>query len=107
MDEDGYKVLYCAKSPTTTKPDVYDEEIPNNATNVVWAKAEDIHTAIIVDYQIFAAAELETQYFILAVVEDTWVCELREPVRLNTAVSPYKLLAHLQVYAVASMSSMC
>ena len=48
MDEDDYKVCYCAKFPTTTKPDVYDEDIPNNATNGIWAKAEDIHTAKIV-----------------------------------------------------------
>ena len=69
MDEDDYKLHYCAKFPTTTKTAVYDKDVPNNATNVVRAKAEDVHTAKIADYQIFAAAKLETPYFILAVVE--------------------------------------
>ena len=35
MDKDNYKVCYCAKFPTITKPAVYDEYIPNNATNLV------------------------------------------------------------------------
>ena len=69
MDKDDYKVCYGTKFPTTTKPAVYNKDIPNNATNVVRAKAEDVHTAKIADYQIFAAAKLETPYFILAVVE--------------------------------------
>ena len=86
MDEDGYKVCYCSKFPTSTKPDVYNRNIPNNATDVVRSKVEAVHTAKIADYQIFAAAKHETLYFILAFVEDTWVHKLREPVTLYTVV---------------------
>ena len=50
MDKDDYKLRYGAKFPKTTRPSVYDEDISNNATNVVWAKAEAFHTAKIVDY---------------------------------------------------------
>ena len=50
VDEDNYKVLYCSKFPTITKPVVYDNDIPNNATNVDRAKAEAVHAAKIVDY---------------------------------------------------------
>ena len=35
MDEDDYKVRYDTKFPNTTRPAVYDEDISNNATNVV------------------------------------------------------------------------
>ena len=87
MEEDDYKGRYGAKFPTNTKPAVYDEDIPNNAMNVVRAKAEAAHTAKISDYQLFAAAERETQSFIPAVIEDTWVRKLREPVTLYTYVS--------------------
>ena len=97
MDEDDYEVGYGAKFPMTTKPAVYDEDIPNNSTNVVRSKAEAVHTAKIADYQLFAAAERENRVFILAVIEDTWVCEFREPVTLYTAVSLSALLYHLQV----------
>ena len=97
MDKDDYKVCYGAKFPTSTKPAVYNKDIPNNATNVVRAKAEDVHTLKITDYQLFAAAEHDDQYFMLAVVEDTRVRKLRDPVTLYTAVSPSEILPHLQV----------
>ena len=35
MDKDDYKLHYRTKLPMTTNPSVYDEDIPNNATNVV------------------------------------------------------------------------
>ena len=34
--------------------------------------------------------------FILAVIEDTWIRKLREPVTFYTVVSPYELLARLK-----------
>ena len=42
--------------------------------------------AKISDYQLFAAAERETREFILAVVDETWVRKLCDPVTLYTAV---------------------
>ena len=49
MDEDYYKHCYCAKFAIPTKLAVYDETILNNATNVVWSKAEADHMAKIAD----------------------------------------------------------
>ena len=97
MDEDDYKVRYGAKFPNTTRPAIYNKWISNKSTNLVRAKAEAVHTAKIVDYQLFAAAKRETDNLIPAVIEDTWVCELCDPVTLYTSVSPSGLLAHLQV----------
>ena len=79
-----------------TKLAVYDEMVLNNSTNVVRAKAKSIHTAKIAYYLIFATAKRETRDFILAVVDNTWVRKLREPVTLYTDVAPSKLLDHLQ-----------
>ena len=97
VNKDNCKVRYGIKFLKTTKPTVCNGYIPNNATHAVCAKAEAVHTAKTTDYHIFAAAERETRYFILAAVEDTWVLELRDPVKLYTAVSPSELLSHLQV----------
>ena len=68
MYEDGYKQLYCSKLPTSTKPFVYYETIPNDAANVVLSKAEAVHTAKITDYLLFAAAKRKTRDFILEVI---------------------------------------
>ena len=60
------------------------------------SKGEAVHTANIADYQIFAAAKRETRDFILAIVDDTWVRKLREPITFYTAVEPSEILDHLQ-----------
>ena len=64
------------------------------------ARREAAHTARKEDYIIFAAAERESTKFIPAVVEDTWVHELRDPDLFYTAVKPRALLAHLQTFCV-------
>ena len=50
MDEDDCKVRYGANFPKTTRPTVYNEDISNNTTNVVQAKAEAVHVDKIADY---------------------------------------------------------
>ena len=55
---------------------------------MVQSKAKAVHTVKIADYLLFAAAVRENCDFILAVVEETWVRELREYVT--------DLLAHLK-----------
>ena len=57
LDEDNYKHRYQSKFPTPTNLAVYNETIRDNATNVVQAKAEAIHTAKIADYLLFAAVK--------------------------------------------------
>ena len=44
MDEEDYELQFCAKFSTPTNPVVYNETVPNNATNVVRAKSKAIHT---------------------------------------------------------------
>ena len=71
MDKEDYKQSYRTKFPTLTKPSVYDEKILDNATNVDPSKSKAVHKANIADYQLFAAAKLETCDFIHAVVYDS------------------------------------
>ena len=96
MDKEDYKQRYSTKLLMFTKPTVYGETVPNNATNVARSKAEAIHTAKILYYQFFAVAERETCDFILPVVNDIWVCKLHEPFIFYTDVVPLELLKHLQ-----------
>ena len=62
---------------------------------MVQSKAEAVHTAKIADYLLFDVDKRKTRDFIIMVVEDTWVCELREPVTFYTDVSPSDLLSYL------------
>ena len=82
------------------RPAIYDVEIPINETNAVQSRREAAHTSKKEYYRLFAAAKSESAKFILAVVEDTWVRELRDPDLFYTAVKPRSLLAHLQTLCV-------
>ena len=72
-----------------------DVKIPIDASNAVRVRRKAFHTAKKEDYRLFAAAESDSAKFILAVVEDTWVRELRDPDLFYTAVKPCALLAYL------------
>ena len=100
MDEDAYKTHYGAKFPTLSSPEIYDIEIPIDASIVVRVRREGSHTAKKEYYRLFSAAERESSKFILVVVEDTWVRKLRDPDLFYTAVKPRALLAHLQKLCV-------
>ena len=63
---------------------------------VVRACLEAAHKARRADRATYDTARRETTQFVLAVVADTWVRELRDPETLYTEVDPQDLLAHLQ-----------
>ena len=96
LDGDNYRYRYQYKFPMPNKWAVCDDTIPTNATNVVQSKSKAVHTVKIADYLLFAAAESKIRDFILAVIEDTWVRKLREPVTFYTSVSLSDLLAYLK-----------
>ena len=100
MDEDAYKLPHGFNFLTPSRPAMYDVDIPINASNVVRFRCMAAHTAKKEDYRLSAAAESETIKFILAVVEDTWVRNLRDPDPFYTAVKPGDLLKHLQSICV-------
>ena len=61
------------------------------------AKAESKHNAKIADYNMYVSACRETSKFILAIVKDTWVREIRNPDIFYAVVLPRDLLYHLQL----------
>ena len=86
MNKDAYKMRHGTNLPTPPRADIYDVDIPIYATNAVRVRLEEAHTAKKEDFWPFAAADRETNKFILAVVKDTWVRELQDPNILYTAV---------------------
>ena len=68
--------------------------------NAVRVRRKAAHTAKKEDYRLFSDDERETRKFILAVIEDTWVRELRDPDLFYTAVNPRTFLDHLQSMCV-------
>ena len=100
MDEDAYKARHCVNFPMPSRPAIYDVDIPIDAANAVRFRRDASHTAKKEDYRLIAAAKRESSKFILAVVEDTWVRELRDPNIFYTAVKPRSLLAQLQAMCV-------
>ena len=65
--------------------------------DVVCARSEAAHKAKRADRATFDTARRETTKFVLAVVADTWVSELRDSDSLYTKVAHKGLFAHLQV----------
>ena len=96
MDEDAYRARHGANFPTPSHPEIYNVNITIDASNAVRVHCESAHTAKKEDYRLFAAAERKSSKFILAVVEDTWERELRDPDHFYTAVKTRALLAHLK-----------
>ena len=72
MNEDAYTICHGANYPTPTRPEIYDVNIPIDASNAMRVQRKAAHTAKKEDYRLFAFRE--TSKLILAVVEDTWVC---------------------------------
>ena len=61
------------------------------------ARTEAPHKAKRADRSTYETARQETAQFILAIVKDTWVRELRDMENFYTDVAPKALLSHLQV----------
>ena len=92
----AYLKRYGKAFPEPTRVGAYDLEIDDNATSVVRARLEAAHKARRADRATYDTARRETTQFMLAVVADTWVRELRDPETLYTEVDPRDLLTHLQ-----------
>ena len=92
----AYLKRYGEAFPKPTRVRAYDLEIYDNATAVVRARLEAAHKARRADRATYDTARRETTQFVLAVVADTRVRELRDPETIYTEVDPRDLLAHLQ-----------
>ena len=76
---------------------VYDPSINDDGTDAIRARTEAAHTAKRSNRATYETARQETAQFILVIVDDTWVRELRDTKTLYTKFAPKALLSHLQV----------
>ena len=92
----SYVARYGDALPEPKRFGAYDPDIDYDATAVVRARLEASHKAKRADHATFETARRETTQFVLTVVADTWVRELRDTDSLYTEVGPEELFAHLQ-----------
>ena len=92
-----YTTRYGAEFPEPTQVVAYDATINDNAKAVVRARTEVAHKSKRANRGTYEMARQETAQFILAVVKDMWVRELRDTKTFYTDVAPKSLLVHLQV----------
>ena len=94
--EAAYITRYGAEFPIPTSFGAYDPSIDDDSTAVVSTRTEAVHKAKRADRATYKTARRETAQFILTVIDDTWVRELRETNNLYTDVAPKALISHLQ-----------
>ena len=75
---------------------MYDKTIDNNTTAVISARTKAAQKAKHADCATYKTAQLEMTQFVLTVVADTWVQELRDAEFIYTQVSSKDLFSHLQ-----------
>ena len=92
----AYVKRYGEAFPEPKRVEAYDIDIKDDATVVVWERLEAIQKAGRADRATFETTRLETTQYVLAVVADTWVWELRDPETIYTEVDLQDLFAHLQ-----------
>ena len=73
----AYTTRYSAAFFKPERVRAYEGTIEDYATAVVHAQTEAAHKAKRTDHGTYETARQETEQFILAVVEDTWVWEIR------------------------------
>lgn len=97
IEEDGkYQAAYTKPFVRPTKLPIYDSAIPEDAKAVVRARMEAEHKAKRQDHVTCETAEREAREFVLNVVEDTWVRELKDDSTFYAKVRAKKVLQHLQ-----------
>ena len=94
--ETAYDMRYGAAFPKPTRFGAYNKSINNDATAVVCAHTEAEHKLKRADRATYETSQRETTQFVLAVVTDTWVQELRDTETIYTEVALKDLLSHLQ-----------
>ena len=92
----AYLKRYGKAFPEPKRFGAYDLEIGDDATAVVRARLEVAYKAWRADRATFETARQETTHFVIAVVADTWLWELRDPNTIYPEVDPRDLFSHLK-----------
>ena len=94
--EAAYAARYGEAFSDPTRVRAYNHIIDDDTTVVVYARTEAAQKAKRADRATFETARRETTQFVLAVVVNTWVRELRGNDSLCAEVAPKELFSHLQ-----------
>ena len=94
--EAEYTAEYFDPFVTPTKPGIYDTDIPEDDTDGLRVRMEAIHKAVRRDYGLYEAAEQAARKFIIDVVEETYIRDLKHSRLFYTRVKPIDFLNHLQ-----------
>ena len=94
--KEDYKDRYNqAVSTSPVRPPIYPA-VAADATAPIDAEDEFKYAAKLVDFNVHAAAEHGCHAFIKAVVEDTWIAELKHATTFYVGVKASTVLDHLQ-----------
>ena len=74
---------------------LYNVTIPNNATTVVQVRAERAHQAPVYDYASFEAAERGVAKFLMEVVDNLLINNLKDANTFYTKVMALQIMVHL------------
>ena len=96
QDKLSYLADYKEAFPLQKKPGIYDTTITDSTKDAIRAQKEAIHKAKRQDFKFFAGAERGVRNFIIAVVSETYIRDLRHSKFFYTRVKPKELLTHLQ-----------
>ena len=79
QEKESYTKDYKEAFPTQKKPGIYDPSITESTKDSIRAQKEAIHKAKCQDYKLFAKEERGVRNFIIAVVLETYIRDLRHP----------------------------
>ena len=96
QDKTSYLQDYKALFPVQKKPGIYDPSITEGTTDSIRAKKKAIHKAKRQDHKFFVETERGVRNFIIAVVSETYIRDLRRAKYFYSNVKPKDMLAHLQ-----------
>ena len=93
----SYATTWGTAFPRPIRIDAYDITIKDDATPVGRSRMEAAHTAKLLDYNTYVAAEKATALFIRTIVDEQWYKDLRNAVTFYNSITAYDLLDHLVV----------
>ena len=90
-----YTTKYGVTIPTPKRPAIYDATITKDTVSFERAKKEITWKVKSAHYDVKHIAIRCARKFIIAVVEDTWICELRDLILRYNDAAPRAIMLHL------------
>ena len=96
QDKVSYLADYGAAFPSQKKPGIYDPSITEGTKDSIRAQKEATHKAKRQDHKLFVETERGVRNFIIAVVSETYIRDLRHAKYFYSNVKPRAMLAQPQ-----------